>query len=101
MSSCVAVGLLVLELAHDHYGDALCTRPVGCRAWRWAARLLIPDEDYADAEAEHQSAGAIAEHLGVTVEIVHAWACQMVCVSRTERNGKNHDHDEREAAAGR
>ena len=20
-------------------------------------------------------------------------ACQMVCVSRTERNGKNHDHD--------
>ncbi|MGW3901728.1 MFS transporter, partial [Micrococcus luteus] len=25
-----------------------------------------------------------------------AWACQMVCVSRTERNGKNHDHDRRE-----
>ncbi|MFI2639334.1 IS5 family transposase, partial [Micrococcus luteus] len=23
-------------------------------------------------------------------------ACQMVCVSRTERNGKNHDHDRRE-----
>ncbi|WP_343282149.1 IS256 family transposase [Micrococcus sp. 2A] len=26
----------------------------------------------------------------------HAGACQMVCVSRTERNGKNHDHDRRE-----
>ncbi|CVM39544.1 major facilitator superfamily protein [Streptococcus pneumoniae] len=25
-----------------------------------------------------------------------AGACQMVCVSRTERNGKNHDHDRRE-----
>ena len=25
-------------------------------------------------------------------------ACQMVCVSRTERNGKNHDHDRREDA---
>ena len=25
-------------------------------------------------------------------------ACQMVCVSRTERNGKNHDHDRREEA---
>lgn len=24
----------------------------------------------------------------------------MVCVSRSERNGKNHDHDEREAAVG-
>uniref|UniRef100_UPI00389924A2 ATP-binding cassette domain-containing protein n=1 Tax=Brachybacterium nesterenkovii TaxID=47847 RepID=UPI00389924A2 len=27
-----------------------------------------------------------------------ARACQMVCVSRTERNGKNHDHDRREDA---
>ena len=27
-----------------------------------------------------------------------ARACQMVCVSRTERNGKNHDHDRREEA---
>lgn len=68
------VSTLAHELAHHYYGDSLCTPPVGRRAWRWAARLLIPDEDYAEAEAEHQSAGAIAQFLGVTVEVVRAYA---------------------------
>ncbi|MGP9682019.1 ImmA/IrrE family metallo-endopeptidase [Brachybacterium sp. AOP3-A1-3] len=68
------VSTLAHELAHHYYGDALCTPPVGRRAWRWAARLLIPARDYAEAEAEHQSAGAIADHLGVTIEVVYAFA---------------------------
>lgn len=70
------VSTLAHELAHHYYSDALCTPPVGRRAWRWAARLLIPDKDYAEAEAEHQSAGAIAQHLGVTVDVVYAFAAR-------------------------
>lgn len=68
------VSTLAHELAHHYYGDPLCTPPVKRRALRWAARFLIPDEDYAEAEAEHQSAGAIADHLGVTIEVVYAFA---------------------------
>lgn len=68
------VSTLAHELAHHYYGDPLCTPPVRRRALRWAARFLIPDEDYAEAEAEHQSAGAIADHLGVTIEVVYAFA---------------------------
>ncbi|MFI8778890.1 transposase, partial [Brachybacterium paraconglomeratum] len=51
----------------------------------------------------------IAEDLGIVRGTLRQWlethgsgkktgACQMVCVSRTERNGKNHDHDRREDA---
>lgn len=68
------VSTLAHELAHHYYGDQLCTPAAGRRAWRWAAHFLIPDRDYAEAEAEHQSAGAIAQHLGVTVDVVRAFA---------------------------
>lgn len=74
MSERRTVSTLAHELAHHYYGDSYCTPPVKRRALRWAARFLIPDRDYAEAEAEHQSAGAIAERLGVTVEIVRAFA---------------------------
>lgn len=67
------VSTLAHELAHHYYGDALCTPAVGRRAWRWAARLLIPDADYERAERAHHAAGAIALELGVTVDVVTAF----------------------------
>lgn len=66
------VSTLAHELAHYWYGDTYCTPAVSRRAWRWAARFLIPYHDYAEAELEHHSPGAIAQHLGVTVDVIHA-----------------------------
>lgn len=67
------VSTLAHELAHLHYGDPLCTPATNRRAWRWAARFLIPDDEYAAAEAHDHSPGAIALHLGVTVDVIHAY----------------------------
>lgn len=66
------VSTLGHELAHHYYGDPLCTPTVKRRAWRWAARLLVPADEYARAEQHDPSPGAIAQHLGVTVEVIHA-----------------------------
>lgn len=66
------VSTLAHELAHHYYGDPLCTPAVNRRAWRWAARLLVPCDAYAEAEQHHHAPGALAQHLGVTTEIVHA-----------------------------
>lgn len=60
------------ELAHHHYGD-VCGFTSEARAWRWAARLLIPDHDYAEAETMDPSPGGLARHLGVTVDVIHAY----------------------------
>lgn len=73
MSERRTVSTLAHELAHHYYGDALCTPGVNRRAWRWAARLLIPDDEYAWAEQCHDTVGGIAEHLGVTAEVIHAY----------------------------
>ena len=67
------VSTLAHELAHYWYGDTHCSPAVNRRAWRWAARFLIPYHDYAEAELEHHSPGAIAHHLGVTVDVIHAY----------------------------
>ena len=67
------VSTLAHELAHHYYGDTLTTPALERRAWRWAARLLIPDDDYARAEMLDPSPGAIAQHLGVTVDVVRAY----------------------------
>lgn len=67
------VSTLGHELAHHYYGDPFCTPAAGRRAWRWAARLLIPDEEYARAEECHDTAGAIAQCLGVTVDVIHGY----------------------------
>ena len=66
------VSTLAHELAHYWYGDTYCTPAVSRRAWRWAARLLVPCDAYAEAEQHHHAPGALAQHLGVTTEIVHA-----------------------------
>lgn len=66
------VSTLAHELAHHYYRDGIQTPAVERRAWRWAARLLVPPEDYARAEQYHPAPGAIAQHLGVTVEIIYA-----------------------------
>lgn len=66
------VSTLAHELAHHHYGD-ICGSDRESRAWRWAARLLIPPGDYARAEGIHHSPGAIALELGVTVDVVKAY----------------------------
>lgn len=67
------VSTLAHELAHHYYGDPLCTPAVNRRAWRWAARLLVPDEEYVVAESRHYASGAIAQHLGVTVDVIHGY----------------------------
>lgn len=72
MSERRTVSTLAHELAHHHYGDPYCTPAIARRAWRWAGHFLIPCDDYARAEQHHPSPGAIAQHLGVTVEIIHA-----------------------------
>lgn len=67
--------LLAHELAHHHYRDNGPQPPhIEARAWRWAARLLLTDADYATAERLHDgSIPAMAEELGVTAEIIHAY----------------------------
>ena len=72
MSERRTLSTLAHELAHHYYGDTHCTPPVNRRAWRWAANLLISRDAYAQAEQHHHSPGAIAQHLGVTTEIIHA-----------------------------
>lgn len=66
------VSTLAHELAHHWYGDTATTDRIERRAWRWAARLLVPCDEYARAEQDHHSPGALAQHLGVTTEIIHA-----------------------------
>ena len=63
---------LAHELAHHHYGDTFCSPAAERRAWRWAARLLVSCDAYAQAEQFHHSTGAIAQHLGVTTESITA-----------------------------
>lgn len=72
MSERRTVSTLAHELAHHHYGDTYCSPAVNRRAWRWAARFLIQPHEYADAENHHHSPGAIAQHLGVTLDVIHA-----------------------------
>lgn len=67
--------LLAHELAHHHYGDSGPQPPcIEARAWRWAARLLIPTPAYAAAERIFgPSVGALADYLEVTREVVIAY----------------------------
>lgn len=69
-----ARSLLAHELGHAFYGD-VGPQPhhIEQRAWRFAAELLIPEDDYIDAELLHgQDRALIADHLGVTREVVDA-----------------------------
>lgn len=70
-----ARSLLAHELGHHHYGDHGPQPPdIEARAWRWAARLLIPECTYAIAEVQHgHHIPALAEALHVTAEAVAAY----------------------------
>ena len=70
-----ARSLLAHELGHHHYGDYGPQPPdVEARAWRYAARLLIPECAYAIAEVQHgHHVPALAEALSVTAEAVEAY----------------------------
>lgn len=72
MSERRTLSTLAHELAHHYYGDPHCTPPANRRAWRWAAHFLIQPHEYAEAEIMDPSPGALAQHLGVTTEIIHA-----------------------------
>lgn len=74
LTDCEARSLLAHELGHAHYGDRGPQRPDReTRAWRYAAWLLVADDEYAAAEALHdQDVAAIADDLHVTVEVIHA-----------------------------
>lgn len=70
-----ARSLLAHELGHHHYGDHGPQPPdVEARAWRYAARLLIPESTYALAEVQHgHHVPALAEALHVTAEAIQAY----------------------------
>lgn len=70
-----ARSLLAHELGHHHYGDAGPQPPdIEARAWRYAARLLIPEYSYAIAEVQHgHHIPTLAEALHVTAEAVEAY----------------------------
>jgi Zn-dependent peptidase ImmA (M78 family) len=72
--------VLAHELGHAFYGDECSNGPHERRAERYAAELLITPEAYAAAEAEDANPGAIADSLGVTVDIVTAY--QEQCLMR-------------------
>ncbi|ALC05960.1 hypothetical protein CDES_07775 [Corynebacterium deserti GIMN1.010] len=63
------------ELAHAYYHDEKHGDPrIENRANRWAAQLLITEDDYRSAELIHGShPGAIAHELGVNIDVVHTW----------------------------
>lgn len=70
-----ARSLLAHELGHHHYGDDGPQPPhLEARAWRWAARILIPHSAYAHAErVVGNEVGALAEFLDVTREAIEAY----------------------------
>lgn len=70
-----ARSLLAHELGHHYYGDHGPQPPdIEARAWRYAARLLIPECSYAIAEVHHgHHVPALAEALHVTAEAVKAY----------------------------
>lgn len=71
---------LAHELGHAFYGDDGSTPANERRAQRYAAQLLIDPNDYARAERENSDVWAIAEALGVTVELVEVY--QQQCLQR-------------------
>jgi hypothetical protein len=70
-----ARSLLAHELGHHYYLDH-GPQPdwIEDRAWRWAAKLLLPGCTYPCAELEHgPSIPALAEALNVTAEVIVAY----------------------------
>lgn len=67
------VSVLAHELGHWWHGD-WCSGPAAERgAWRFAGAMLVDPDEYAAAELEHSSAGAIARELGVLTDVVHGY----------------------------
>lgn len=64
---------LAHEIAHDYWRDRCSSGHIEARAWRCAAQMLIHPEHYARAERLDPSAGAIAQELVVTTEVIHAY----------------------------
>ncbi|TXK17186.1 ImmA/IrrE family metallo-endopeptidase [Homoserinibacter sp. GY 40078] len=61
------------ELGHHHYGHRESTPRNERLANRYAARLLIDPEEYAQAERLYSEAEAIADELRVTVKIIESY----------------------------
>ncbi len=75
--------VLAHELGHAFYGDECSSGAKERRAQRYAAELLIDPEEYAAAEMVDPSAPAIADALGVTVDVVNDYREQ--CLMRLGR----------------
>lgn len=67
------VSTLAHELGHAHYGDWCAVPGVEARAWRYAARLLISDEDLKTAATTYDTDVDISRELGVTLDVLHAY----------------------------
>lgn len=67
------VSVLAHELGHWWHGD-WCSDPAAERgAWRFAGVMLVDPTEYADAELQHHSVGAIARALGVLTDVIHGY----------------------------
>lgn len=71
------------EIGHAHYGHDCSTPRNEREADAWAANLLVDPAAYAALEREGHDAHAIAEHLDVTIEVVHDF--QRYCLQRLGR----------------
>ena len=82
----------------DHYLDPDETPmvPGTERMLHWAGEGAPAVAEFCSLEL--MAALRISDAAAITLIRDSLGACQMVCVSRTERNGKNHDHDRREEA---
>lgn len=68
------------ELGHAHYEHDCSSDRNEREADAWAANLLVDPESYANLEREGHDHHAIADHLGVTLDVVHAF--QQHCMQR-------------------
>lgn len=73
MSERRTVSVIAHELGHWWNADWCSTGAAERRAWRFAGQLLVDPVQYASAELQHPSAGAIAQMLGVLTDVVHGY----------------------------
>lgn len=71
------------ELGHAHFGHDCSDDRAEREADTWAANLLIDPAEYAALEREGHDTHTIADHMNVTVDVVHAF--QQHCMERLGR----------------
>ena len=73
MTEARTVSTLAHELGHAYYGDWCSAPGAEARAWKYAARLLVPESRLAHLETVYDTSGEIARELGVTTDLLAAY----------------------------